>query len=94
MQRNRLVDSQQFVESIRPGRANAQTEIDLRERSDRYRHGEDCKRCRWLRSRLGDPESSSSARIREETARPPQRSYHLGNLDSTLGPAHPETGSK
>jgi hypothetical protein len=39
MQRNRLVDSEQVVESIRPGRANAQPEIDLREGSDLYRHG-------------------------------------------------------
>ena len=39
MQPDRLIDRQKLMKSILPESANAQPKIDLRERSDLYRHG-------------------------------------------------------
>jgi hypothetical protein len=39
MQPDRLIHRQQFMKSIPTESANAQPKIDLRERSDGYRHG-------------------------------------------------------
>jgi hypothetical protein len=39
MQSDRLIDREQFMESIHPPRAYVQTEVNLRERSHRHGHG-------------------------------------------------------
>ncbi len=48
MQPDRLIDRQQLMKAIFSFSPNAQSKIDLRERSDGYRHGGTIVKCQSL----------------------------------------------